>query len=103
MTVTAKLASIGITAIVLGVAIGGALPPGPAAADPKLFVEIKKQNIPAKDCMYCHTTKAPKKETFKPDELNDRGKWLAAEKKKEGAKEVKADWAKNYPGGLEQK
>jgi hypothetical protein len=45
----------------------------------------------------------PKKETFKPDDLNDRGKWMMAEKDKQKSKNIKADWLKDYPGGKEQK
>jgi len=40
----------------------------------------------------------PKKEGFKPEELNERGKWLLTEKDQQTAKEVKAEWLKNYPG-----
>ena len=61
------------------------------------------QGLPAKDCQYCHTTKVPKKETFKPDELNDRGKFLFAEMTKQNLKEPKVEWLKDYPGGPEQK
>ena len=39
------------------------------------------------------------KEGFKPDELNERGKWLLSEKDKLKASEVKAEWLKTYPGG----
>ena len=54
--------------------------------------------MPAKNCQYCHTVAMPKKEGFKLDELNDRGKWLMTEKDKQKAKDVKGDWLKNYPG-----
>jgi hypothetical protein len=40
----------------------------------------------------------PKKEGFKPEELNECGKWLLTEKDKQKAKEVKVEWLKNYPG-----
>jgi hypothetical protein len=30
--------------------------------------------------------------------LNDRGKWLVAEKEKRGAKEIDVVWLKDYPG-----
>jgi hypothetical protein len=45
----------------------------------------------------------PKKDSFKPDDLNDRGKWLMAEKDKRKAKDIDVDWLKDYPGGKEQK
>jgi len=75
----------------------------PAAATPQLLTESKKAGMPAKNCQYCHTIAMPKKETFKPDDLNDRGKWMMAEKDKQKAKDIKADWLKDYPGGKEQK
>jgi hypothetical protein len=59
--------------------------------------------LPAQSCQYCHVSKMPKKDSFKADDLNDRGKWLVGEKDKQKAKEVKADWLKAYPGGREQK
>jgi hypothetical protein len=81
----------------------GALSTGPAAATPQLFSEAKKEGMPAQNCQYCHASKLPKKDTFKPDDLNERGKWLLTEKDKQKAKDVKADWLKGYPGGKEQK
>ena len=75
----------------------------PASATPQLLTESKKAGMPAKNCQYCHTTALPKKETFKADELNDRGKWMMTEKDKQKAGAVKADWLKSYPGGKEQK
>jgi len=41
----------------------------------------------------------PKKEGFTPDELNDRGKWLLSEQKKQGSKDIKVEWLKSFPGG----
>jgi hypothetical protein len=75
----------------------------PATADPKMIKEAKDLGLPAQNCQYCHVSKVPKKETFKPDDLNERGKWLLTEKDKRKAKEVKADWLTSYPGGKEQK
>ncbi len=63
----------------------------------------KDLGLPAQNCLYCHTVKLPKKETFKPEELNDRGKWLLGEKDKKKAAEVDLAWLKDYPGGPEQK
>ena len=75
----------------------------PAPATPQLFSESKKEGMPAQNCQYCHVSKLPKKDSFKPDDLNERGKWLMTEKDKQKAKDVKADWLKGYPGGKEQK
>jgi hypothetical protein len=47
------------------------------------------------DCMSCHNEKLPKKGAMT---LNDRGKWLVAEKTKRGAKEIDVAWLKEYPG-----
>ncbi len=44
--------------------------------------------------MYCHVDKLPKKDAH---DLNDRGKWLVAEKDKRKAKEVDVTWLKDYP------
>ena len=68
----------------------------PAAATPQIFTEAKKAGVPAKNCQYCHTVATPKKETFKPEQLNDRGKWLVSEKEKQNATTIKSSWLKNY-------
>ena len=47
------------------------------------------------DCMSCHNEKLPKKGAMT---MNDRGKWLMAEKAKRGAKEIDVAWLKEYPG-----
>jgi hypothetical protein len=72
-------------------------------AKPAWVRQAKELGFPAQNCMYCHTSKLPKKDTFKPEELNDRGKWLMAEKDKKKAKEIDLNWLKDYPGGKEQK
>jgi hypothetical protein len=45
------------------------------------------------NCLYCHSEKMPKKDNVA---LNDRGKWLLAEKDKQKAKEVDVSWLRNY-------
>ena len=75
---------------------------GPAFAEKDLLKLAKDEGYPAKSCQYCHTSKLPKKDTFKRDELNERGKWLAGEKDKQKAKTVSVDWLKGYSGGKEQ-
>jgi hypothetical protein len=70
----------------------------PAGATPQMVKQAKDAGLPAQNCQYCHTVAVPKKEGFKPDELNERGKWLLTEKDKQKAKDVKAEWLKNYPG-----
>ena len=91
------------TLVVASTALVGVVSASPAAAHPNLVAEAKKAGMPAQNCQYCHVSALPKKDTFKPEDLNDRGKWLEAEKKKQNAKAVDVDWLKNYPGGKEQK
>jgi len=74
-----------------------------ASATPQLFSEATKQGLPAQNCQYCHVSKVPQKNSYKPDDVNDRGKWLMTEKDKQRATDVEADWLKQYPGGKEQK
>ena len=72
------------------------------AAKPMWVKQSKELGYPAENCLYCHTEKLPKKEHAK-EQLNDRGKWLEAQKDKQKAKEVDLNWLKDYPGGKEQK
>jgi hypothetical protein len=72
--------------------------PGLADADPKMVAAAKSAGLPAQNCQYCHTAALPKKETFKVEDLNERGKWLVAEKTKRNAKAVEAAWLKEYKG-----
>lgn len=65
--------------------------------------KCKDMGLPAENCLYCHTEKMPKKDTFKAEALNDRGKWMIAEKDKRKATEIDPEWLKDYPGGKEQK
>ena len=74
-----------------------------ASADPSQVTKAKQAGFPAKNCQYCHVSALPKKDTFKPDDLNERGKFLLAEMNKQQAKAVNVEWLKNYPGGKEQK
>ncbi len=97
MTRTATIGVVVATALALAVSLD------PAGAHSPLVKKAKDGGFPAKNCQYCHTSKAPKKETFKPEELNDRGKWMVAEKEKLKATDVKVEWLKDYPGGKEQK
>jgi hypothetical protein len=75
-----------------------AIPLGIAVADPQMMAKAKQGGFPAQNCQYCHSTALPKKESFKPEDLNERGKWLVAEKTKRNAQEVSVDWLKEYKG-----
>ena len=87
--VTAAIVSVGATV--------------PAFATPAMLAKVKEQGLPAQNCQYCHVSQIPKKDGFTADDLNDRGKWLVAEKNKQKAKVVDIDALKAYPGGAAQK
>ena len=74
-----------------------------AAASSQLLSEAKKQGLPAKNCQYCHISPLPKMNSFRPDDMNERGQWLVSEKGKQKAKSINVEWLKQYPGGPEQK
>lgn len=84
---------------VIAVGLGCVAWAGPAVAGAPMVKAAKDAGFPAQNCQYCHVSKQPKKDTFKPDDLNERGKWLSAEKTKQQASAVKVDWLKSYPGG----
>jgi len=81
------------------ITITGWIVPDRLLANPQIMVRAKDKGYPASNCQYCHVSKVPTNETFKPDDLNERGKWLIAEKDKQKAETVDADWLKGYPGG----
>ena len=87
-----------VAALVLSVA-----PVSGAWATPQMLADAKKAGMPAKNCQYCHTQAMPKKETFKPDELNDRGKFLMTDMQTRNLKKADLDKLKDFPGGKEQK
>ena len=74
-----------------------------AGATSQMLADAKKAGMPAKNCQYCHTQAMPKKESFKPDELNDRGKFLMTDMQTRNLKKVDLDKLKDFPGGKEQK
>jgi hypothetical protein len=86
-------------AVLVSLGIGA----GFASATSAMLVEAKKAGMPAKNCQYCHTEAMPKKETFKPEGLNDRGKFVAADMKQRKLKAPDYAKLKEFPGGVEQK
>ena len=64
-----------------------------AGATVPMMNQSKGAGVQANDCLYCHGEKMPKKAA---STLNDRGKWLMAEKDKRKAKEVDGAWLKDY-------
>jgi hypothetical protein len=89
--------------VAVSAALVGGLWTASTLATPQLFSETTAQGLPAQNCQYCHVSAMPQKASFTPADLNDRGKWLMATKDKQGAKEAKAEWLKQYPGGQAQK
>ena len=84
--------------VLTAMALASAASAVPAAASPQMIKQAKDAGFPAQNCQYCHVAAMPKKEGFKPDDLNERGKWLLSEKDKQKAKGAKAEWLKSYPG-----
>jgi hypothetical protein len=87
--------------VLVGTVVAGfvlAIPLGIAVADPQMMVKAKQAGFPAQNCQYCHSIAMPKKETFKPEDLSERGKWLVAEKTKRNAQDISVDWLKEYKG-----
>lgn len=76
---------------------------GLAEATPPMLTDAKKAGMPAKNCQYCHSEALPKKETFKPETLNDRGKFILKDMQERNAKTADMEKLKGYPGGKEQK
>ena len=76
---------------------------GLAEATPQMLSEAKKAGMPVKSCQYCHTEALPKKETYKPENLNERGKFLLKDMQDRKLKAADMDKLKDYPGGKEQK
>ena len=76
---------------------------GLAEATPLMLTDAKKAGMPAKNCQYCHSEAMPKKDTFKPENLNERGKFILKDMQDRKAKSADMEKLKSYPGGVEQK
>ena len=96
MSVTIRLVT---GALVVSVGIGA----GVALASAPMVGKAKSMGMPAKNCQYCHTEAAPKKETFKPEALNERGKYLFDDMQARKLKAPDLAKLKDFPGGKEQK
>ena len=70
----------------------------PAGASPEMLAKAAEKRLPAKNCQYCHVSAVPTKDRFKPEDLNERGKWLLAEKDKQQAQSIDVEWLKSYAG-----
>ena len=68
---------------------------GTSAADMEIQKQAKAAGVAVDNCQYCHVDKLPKKDA---NDVNDRGKWLVAEKDKRKAAKVDGAWLKDYKG-----
>jgi len=87
-----KLAVHAVAGAVVMVVVGA----GPSFATPNMIAAAKKAGMPATNCQYCHTTAAPKKDSWKPEELNDRGKFLFDDMKARNLKAPDAAKLKDF-------
>jgi hypothetical protein len=86
------LLGLTVTTLAVGLLLAGV---GGASASMNTSKKAKDAGFPVTNCTYCHVDKLPKKGA---SALNDRGTWLAGEKGKRKAKEVDAEWLKEYTG-----
>lgn len=93
-----------VTRAIVGTALlSFALPVGSAWATVQMLTDAKKAGMPAKNCQYCHSEGTPKKDTFKPESLNDRGKFLLNDMQTRQLKAPDMRKLNDFPGGKEQK
>jgi hypothetical protein len=97
MSLPTRLGAAVFAASLLAISTDGAL------ASSKTLSDAKKAGLPAKNCQYCHTEAMPKKDTFKPEDLNDRGKFLVDDQKKRNLKQPDVKALKNFPGAADKK
>jgi hypothetical protein len=83
---------IGALLVTSGMAAGTAL------GTPQVFMQAKNSGLPANNCQYCHSDAVPKKETFTPAELNDRGKFLLDDMKQRNLTAPDVGKLKEYKG-----
>src|SRR5208337_2624294 len=78
----------------IGLAVAGMLlsAAGTVSASMAMQKKAKDAGFEATNCLYCHQDKLPKKEAHA---LNDRGKFLLAEKDKRKASEIDVNWLKD--------
>jgi hypothetical protein len=74
-----------------------------AMATAPMLSQAKKAGLPANNCQYCHTQAMPKKETFKPEDLNDRGKFLMDDMQKRNLKAPDPAALKGFTGASDKK
>jgi len=87
-----RICRVGFGTVVLALAV---LVVGVRSASATLPMQkkAKELGLDAASCLYCHGEKLPKKDA---QTLNERGKWLVAEKDRRKAKEIDISWLKEY-------
>jgi len=88
--------------IVAGALLLWSLAAALGTAKPIWVKKARDLGFPAENCLYCHTVMTPAKDRVQ-EQLNDRGKWLVAEKERRAAKEVDLIWLKEYESGKNKK
>lgn len=79
--------------ITAGLGLAWAALSGIASATMPMQKQAKDAGVAGVACITCHAEKMPKKGAMT---LNDKGKWLVAEKETRKAKEVDGAWLKEY-------
>jgi len=87
-----------VAGVTAGVVLGVLAAAGTAFATPQMLAEAKKAGFPANNCQYCHKEAVPKKDTFKPDMLNERGTFLLTDMQKRNLKAPDVQKLKDFTG-----
>ena len=85
-----KIRNVVAALVAASFALAGA---GSASATIAMQKKAKEAGLDVRNCLHCHGEKLPKKGA---STLNDRGKWLDAEKSRRKAKESDPTWLKDY-------
>jgi hypothetical protein len=67
--------------------------PALAGATMEMQKQAKAAGVTVANCQACHVDKMPKKDAWT---LNDKGKWLVAQKTERKAEKVDGAWLKDY-------
>jgi hypothetical protein len=59
-----------------------------ASTEARMVTRAKQLGPPAQNCRYGHTTMVPRKETFKVQDVHERGRWLAEGTTRRNAREI---------------
>lgn len=92
-----RLGGWGLAVAAVGLCLSVA---APAKADMKIMSKAKKAGFEAKNCLYCHNEKLPKKDKVT---FNDRGQFLVNTKKEKKATEIDVNWLKDFKEKTDKK